>query len=421
MSNINSVGNTLSSQTGTGLFVGQTSPSLVTPALGTPSSGNLVNCTGYPGAGITTINADTGSVTGATVTISAGTAAITSGGSVSFTDSGTTSTLNLSDTTNVNTYIGYQCGGLAGTSTHGTGNTIVGYQSMPTPTNSALFNVGVGRNVFHAASMSGTYNTAIGYGSSASFLNGTNNTCLGYATATAYVGSESENIIIGSLVAGTISESNKLRIGNQFSAGAGINASFIAGIAGGTFGGGAVPAITLINTNDGQLISTQTGTGVVTALGVNVGTSGSFVVNGGALGTPSSGNLSNCTNIPGQSSMIGVPLMSGSVSDNYVSIWGSNFSGATPQLVNIVAPANGTMSKLYINIYTNTDAGARNFTFYKSNSATALTLATTAGTTGVVSDVTHSVSVSAGDLICFLLSSGTGVFTASASCLFTPT
>ena len=38
-----------------------------------------------------------------------------------------------------------------------------------------------------------------------------------------------------------------------------------------------------------------TGTGVVTALGVNTGSAGAFVVNGGALGTPTSGNLSNCT------------------------------------------------------------------------------------------------------------------------------
>lgn len=36
------------------------------------------------------------------------------------------------------------------------------------------------------------------------------------------------------------------------------------------------------------------GTGVTTALGTNVGTAGAFVVNGGALGTPASGSLSNC-------------------------------------------------------------------------------------------------------------------------------
>jgi hypothetical protein len=38
-----------------------------------------------------------------------------------------------------------------------------------------------------------------------------------------------------------------------------------------------------------------TGTGVVTALGVNTGTAGSFVVNGGALGTPSAGVVTNLT------------------------------------------------------------------------------------------------------------------------------
>jgi hypothetical protein len=48
-------------------------------------------------------------------------------------------------------------------------------------------------------------------------------------------------------------------------------------------GAGAAPA------------TTTTGTGVVTALGVNTGTAGAFVVNGGALGTPSGGTVTNLT------------------------------------------------------------------------------------------------------------------------------
>jgi hypothetical protein len=40
---------------------------------------------------------------------------------------------------------------------------------------------------------------------------------------------------------------------------------------------------------------TSLGTGVATALGVNVGTAGAFVVNGGVLGTPSSGTVTNLT------------------------------------------------------------------------------------------------------------------------------
>jgi len=43
---------------------------------------------------------------------------------------------------------------------------------------------------------------------------------------------------------------------------------------------------------------TGLGTGVTTALAVNVGSAGSFVVNGGVLGTPSSGTLTNATGLP---------------------------------------------------------------------------------------------------------------------------
>lgn len=52
--------------------------------------------------------------------------------------------------------------------------------------------------------------------------------------------------------------------------------------------GGSVPVSTL----------TGLGTGVATALAVNVGSAGAFVVNGGALGTPSSGTLTNATGLP---------------------------------------------------------------------------------------------------------------------------
>jgi len=50
-------------------------------------------------------------------------------------------------------------------------------------------------------------------------------------------------------------------------------------------------------TNGGTGI-TSFGTGVATALGVNINTAGSFVVNGGQLGTPSSGTLTNATGLP---------------------------------------------------------------------------------------------------------------------------
>lgn len=59
-------------------------------------------------------------------------------------------------------------------------------------------------------------------------------------------------------------------------------------------GAGATPA------------TVTTGTGVLTALGTNVGSAGAFVVNGGALGTPSSGTLTNATGLPVSSGISGL-------------------------------------------------------------------------------------------------------------------
>ena len=49
------------------------------------------------------------------------------------------------------------------------------------------------------------------------------------------------------------------------------------------------------------LATTTPGTGVATALGTNVGSAGAVVTIGGALGTPSSGTLTNCTGYPSAS------------------------------------------------------------------------------------------------------------------------
>jgi hypothetical protein len=48
MTTVNACGNGLSGATGTGAYVGNIGPTLVTPNLGTPASGNLANCTNLP-------------------------------------------------------------------------------------------------------------------------------------------------------------------------------------------------------------------------------------------------------------------------------------------------------------------------------------------------------------------------------------
>ena len=193
------------------------------------------------GAAIKTINGDTGSITGTTVTIYANNAAQNSGSSVLFVNSGTISTLNVTDA-DFNTIIGngagnatlsgsYNCcyGYQSGNAfTTAGSNSFYGYHSGEIVTTSH-FNSGFGMNSLLSLTTGIGDNVAVGYRCLVQLDSGSYNTCIGNNTGSNYTTSESSNIVLGD--PGTIGESHVIRIGTQGSGPSQQNACFIQGIA----------------------------------------------------------------------------------------------------------------------------------------------------------------------------------------------
>lgn len=192
---------------------------------------------------INQINGDSGSIapTGGVVTIKAGNSSQNSGATVTFTNSSSTSTLNVSDA-NSNTLIGNLCGAGISVGDHNTGlGTCLGNL------NGGIKNTAIGYAAGQSISAGGS-NTCVGYVAGNSFTTGSNNVVIGQNAATTYSSSESSNIIISN--AGTNAESNTIKIGTQGSGSGQQNKCFIAGINGVT---ASSPNYVTINTSTNQL------------------------------------------------------------------------------------------------------------------------------------------------------------------------
>jgi len=225
---------------------------------------------------IQTINGDTGSITGHTVTIYTGRYEPfflqDAGGSVQFTNSGTVSKLLLNDYGTGSMALGAGSGNSAGTGGGspglGTLNTFIGVQAGLSSQTTSGHNVIVGYgggygqvtdgtgNVFLGSTAApfayvqpaNNYNIAIGYLSFSGVAPGSQNVCIGKSTGTQWGAFESNNIIINHI--GGIGDNNTMRLGTQGSGAGQINKTFIAGIVGVT---ASNAQLVTINSSTGQL------------------------------------------------------------------------------------------------------------------------------------------------------------------------
>ena len=223
--------------------------------LGTGGGANAVNV-GVGGTGLVTIGnttgntAVTGSLTASTsLTATAGNVTITAGNlNLPATTSSSLGVITIATqptlhafgaTADDNIFVGQSAGNFTLTSGTAKYNSGFGVGALAGLTTSTL-NTGIGfASLFTATSGTGQ-NTAVGADSANSLLTGSNNCFFGFEAGFNYTGSESGNIIIGSLVKGTAAESHTIRIGTQGSGTAQQNLCFIAGITGVTVTGTAV-------------------------------------------------------------------------------------------------------------------------------------------------------------------------------------
>jgi hypothetical protein len=234
---------------------------------GLATSGFILTSTGaaslpsfQANAAISTLDGDSGTASGATVTVKAGVSTLHCGSSVSITgDNVSTLTLNVTDS-QTNTIIGQGSGSAALVPNSGRNNAVLGYNCLSSGTTDANC-VAIGSSALNLLQGSNGSNVAIGTNSLDQIVTG--NTNIAINGGTLYTSSESSNILFNH--PGSVGESHVLRIGGSTgSSPAALSKAFICGIQGVNVGSTATVVTAVTN---------QLGTAVITGgTGISIGT-----------------------------------------------------------------------------------------------------------------------------------------------------
>jgi hypothetical protein len=281
-------GTGVTSSTGTGNVVLSNSPTLVTPALGTPASGVATNLTGLPiSTGVSGLGTGVATFLGtpSSANLISAVTDETGSGALVFANSPTLVTPTLG--TPASATLTNATGLPVSTGISGLGTGVATFLATPSSANlrSALTDeTGTGSAVF--ATSPALVTPDLGTPSAATLTNATG---LPISTGVSGLGSG-----VATFLATPSSANLRSALTDETGTGSAVFATSPTLV---TPALGTPSSATLTNAT-GLPISTGVsglGTGVATALAVNVGTAGAPVVNGGVLGTPSSGTVTNLT------------------------------------------------------------------------------------------------------------------------------
>lgn len=346
-------------QTALGVNVGSAGAVLINGgALGTPSSGTLASCTGLPvSSGISGLG--TGAATALAINVGT-TGAFLTDANASTTITGTANqviasasvgpvTLSLPQSIGTTSTPQFSRLGIGQPSTTLIGAYLLNLQN-PTGNNQILVGFDslvsqINLGAFTGLSAIGVRGRAVGSGSGA-----VDNAYAFYAVASAGAASNKYSYY-GESGAGRLNVIDGITTTGTIIAGSGPTTL--------TDSAGKIlsAALNTVAVANGGTGLTALGTGVTTALAINVGSAGAFVTFNGALGTPSSGTLTNCTGLPvagggtGASTLTAnnvilgngtsaVQFVAPGTSGNVLTSNGTTWASSAPTVGNLVYPLN---------------------------------------------------------------------------------